>query len=637
MRIRFGLFSKINWKFTVLLNAFSIVLALATGCSSQPAPAPPPQVSQDASRSGASEPSTNSASIAPAPEDLRQDATIIPDTAHLKKSPPNYPAIFAQARAIMARPAGRKIRIQGKEVPLSRISETQLISMLVDNPDQIQMQSSETTTSPELIGREAWESVGRYDPTKHLRLVPPRGQSGYQNLRLYINHPHYRGRNSNWVKQGDDLRQVWIDFIRQAKKEIMVNVFDFDLMPVAQALAAKALRGVNVTVGIDSSVVEHRPQVKKVFDFLAANKVKVVSVNSVGLNHQKITIIDWSSSKDAKVLLSSGNLTQSCIGPEGDLVGTDIKSPLSIPNANHLMTMDSYILGNLIYHELAKTLGDNLQLRGSEYPLSGSYQITGPGVNPYTLEAYPEPSFVIAFSPRGGLNQINKTLIAKMIDMTSGPIYMVQFAFSSPEVANALSRRAHREYERNKKFEFYSVGDTPFAMQYWSQFLKMIGLKLIREDGRKEYVVDPESPWLLDHGSQRIKDIAESILIAPPVYGNYKVTHNNRVVDVTSKIHHKTMVSQDFAIMGTSFNFSSGAEKNNEQIVLWRDRRVVDPAVGMARFLFDQSVDQNKKRRLDPTVLGEASRRNKFREFEPDLKAELDKEWSAGTDEQNPN
>src|SRR5687768_16047420 len=111
-----------------------------------------------------------------------------------------------------------------------------------------------------------------------------------------------------------NLIDVWRQFILSAQKEIILNVFDFDLEEVADALIEQAHKGLYVQVGIDKkSVINVRPEVKAVADRLAENGVKVTGVLPVGLNHQKITAIDWSNPKRAAVLFSSGNLTRSCM------------------------------------------------------------------------------------------------------------------------------------------------------------------------------------------------------------------------------------------------------------------------------------------------------------------------------------
>ena len=208
-------------------------------------------------------------------------------------------------------------------------------------------------------------------------------------------------------------------------------------------LLQKKQSGISVRVGIDLAVINARPEVKAIYESLLAAGIQVNAVDSVGLNHQKIAARDWST-PDASVLLSSGNLTQSCIGPEGDLKGKealivnseDLK--YSIPNANHAIQIRSKLLAQMVLNELTKTI--DLKLRGNEYPQSGIYRVFARGGARANA-----PSITIAFSPRGGFGDLNRDFIKQVIDSTSGPVKTLQFAFSSKVIEESLFARAQRE------------------------------------------------------------------------------------------------------------------------------------------------------------------------------------------------
>jgi phosphatidylserine/phosphatidylglycerophosphate/cardiolipin synthase-like enzyme len=503
---------------------------------------------------------------------------------------PNYPQILQAARELLnSKLTPEQAKIQKK------IPESFVVESLQANPARM------TENRANLLLEIAKESSSQAsDPTKHLRLMPPKGQPGYSELQFFATHPYYRAGK---LVPASNLVKVWADFLRTAKKQIILNVYDFDLEQVAQVLVDKAREGVDVRVGIDASVIADRPEVKKIHDLLVAGGVKVTPVNSVGLNHQKVTALDWESETDARVLFSSGNLTQSCLGPEGDLKDLPPKQrpPQSVPNANHMLTMKSWLLANLVHHELTKTLDPNYLYRGSQYPTTGSYQVTGPGVDPETLEAYPENSLIITFAPGGGFRDINKNLIAHIIRNSDGPIRMLQFAYSSEPVANALLERAVRASSQKKKFDFLSIGDTPFAVQPWSQFLKMSALAQVETDGKKKYIEDLNSPWLKSLPKLDLWSLRQKIRIAPEIYGNNQVKINGKSVPVSAKIHHKIIATGPFAIVGTSFNFSEAAETNNEQILVFKDKNLVDAVSGMVRYLNLRSLR---------SVYEEAQRRN---------------------------
>lgn len=500
--------------------------------------------------------------------------------------PLDYPAMFKKSRELLI-PSSKELK---------NLPESYVVEELQKHPELL------AKAREDLVAELVRNAPKQIDPSKHVRLIPPPGMSGYSDMKLYVNHPYYM--NGSLVRP-HNLIDVWRQFILSAQNEIILNVFDFDLEEVADALVEQAHKGLYVQVGIDQkSVINVRPEVKAVYDRLRDNGVKVTGVNPVGLNHQKITAIDWTNPKRAAVLFSSGNLTRSCMEPDGDLKGTIPLPKESVPNANHFITMKSWLLANIVQHELTKTLNPEYLLRGKAYPLNGSYQITGPGVNPQSLEAYPEPSLIISFTPGGGMKSVNKNIIAHFIKQEKGRIRMLQFAYSSSEVDNALLWRAENDFQRTNNFDFKSVGDTPFAMMDWSRFLYMSGYKRIQDANKKKtYLVDAENPWNKSLGPERMKVVQSKVFIAPKVYGNNWTMVNGKNTKVNAKIHHKIIATENFAIMGTSFNFSEGAESNNEQILVFRDRKLSDAVDGMVRYMVEKSPG---------TVVQEAERRNKF-------------------------
>lgn len=506
----------------------------------------------------------------------------------------DYGEILRKVREVIKQPSNiAQVRVS-RNVP-----ESALIEYLQYHPDKINAEQSE------LLKVVAEESITQTDPTKHLRLIPLPGTPGYSDLKVYVSHPYYL---KNKLIRESNLVQTWIDFLNQAETKIMLNVFDFDLVEVAGALIEKAKSGVLVTVGIDKGTIKQRPEVSYIYDYLNDNGVKVVAVDSVTLNHQKMAILDWDYPEKAKVLFSSGNLTQSCLGLEGDLkkLPPEVRTQRSVPNANHVMTMNSWLIANLVFNELTKTMDENYQYRGSQYPILGSYQITGPGVNPETLEAYPENSVIVSFSPGGGFKNINKNIISHFIKASDGPIRMIQFAFSSKEVATALLEKAQ---EQKEKFNFLSIGDTPFAMQEWSQFLSMSGLERSKAVGNNgEFTQSSSLPFRDAVGVSGYKKLRSRIKIAPWYYSAGKVKYDGETYDVNAKIHHKVLSAGSFAILGTSFNFSDNAQKNNEQILVFKSKELVDVVEGMTKWLAEKS---------NVSVYGEAMRRNRVRKRMP--------------------
>lgn len=476
----------------------------------------------------------------------------------------------------------------------------------LDTPDvyaaklkTLKVQIKELVQSPDFLKQiEAYES-----PLNPAVLNLPGEAPGYRAMRIFVNHPYLKNPDDpkSRTLKGDDLRKVVLDFISGAEQEIWYNVFDFDLQVIADAFKTQHLKkGVKVHGGIDAGTISARPEVKKIYDFLSAlesDTFKTVAVNSVGLNHQKIIVRDPYGPR-AAVLFLSGNFTQSCIGPEGDLVNIPAaKRPVfSIPNANHALLILGALPAQVTHAELRKTL--EYKIRGqSQYPIGGSFKIFGE-----KKKQKETPYIILSFSPKGGDGDVNKSIYVPLIQNTHGPIEAVHFAFSSKQIQSALIQRAQRDVEERGTFQFRSVGDTPFAMREWSIFLNLSGLKKDIPSGK--YLVDPESPILKAIGPERLTALQNNIRVAPAIYGERHLKlEDGTSVKVTSKIHHKVFIfpEDSLAVLGTSFNPSENAESNNEQIVIVKDDLIVNQARGFFAYLFNGGVN---------SVNTEATRRN---------------------------
>ncbi len=398
------------------------------------------------------------------------------------------------------------------------------------------------------------------------------GNSGYRNTEFYAN-TLLKYKDGKMV-QPSNLKQKWIDFIKKAEKQIVLNVFDFDLTEVADALIERGAHGVDVRVGIYNQNIVDRPEVKAVFDRLQqSGKVKVFAVNSVGLNHQKLCARDWEVKGKGAVLASSGNLTQSCSGPEGDGIGK-VKSKYSIPNANHLVMMDTDVGAQLVNHELTKTL--DMGLRGSDYPLSGAWMILA-DTPKVALEK--RDNLILAFSPNGALGDINDQMIAEMVRQRKGELKAIQFVISSKGVDDAFYNAAIEDIKKTGTFKFKGVGDTPFAGRDYSVFLDMIGY--VKDPTTGVYALSNENRWnqLPDEVKKQLRKFIKA---APVEYGE----HSAKLADGTSmklssKIHDKVLMDDEKGFFGTSFNFSDNALGNNETIILFKDKKIIKDGQAM--------------------------------------------------------
>jgi hypothetical protein len=415
------------------------------------------------------------------------------------------------------------------------------------------------------------------DQTQAFPIQTPNEKSAISEIDVFVNHPRI---DAGKTIPADDLKALVKDFIGGAKTEIWANFFDFDLMDVAQKFAEKSTQGLAVNIGIDANVIAARPQVKAVADYLETFRSKgldLVPVNSVGLNHMKIIVRD-PHGPNAAVLLLSGNLTQSCIGKEGDLVDLPeaIRPKESVPNANHAVLIKGSIPAIFARHHLVKVL--KMGMRGqSGFPIGGAYKFFS---KPTPAARVKTPWMILSFSPNGGMGDINNDILKQILLTTTGPVRFLQFAFSSQVVTDAASLRIQREkiaaQNGGYKYtpDFGAVGDGIFAMREFSSLLTMSGLQKSLETN--VYSEDLTNNFAKVLTPAELETTRSQMYAAPTLYSERSVVVNGQSYPLTAKIHHKIMIvpNWDITVAGTSFNFSVNAESNNEQIAIFRDEKV---------------------------------------------------------------
>lgn len=413
------------------------------------------------------------------------------------------------------------------------------------------------------------------DPLEPMELEAPDDRPGYRNAELYASHAIF-DENGKEVP-ASNLKQVLIDFIAGAKTNIKFNVFEYDLEDLNEAFLAAADRGVKISGGIDKNVVldEKHAEVKALFDALNAHEnITMHLVDSVNLNHQKLIVSDYDDPINAKALFSSANFTQSGMGPEGDLVEipAEERPEWSVPNANHMVVMDSFLAAQVIATNLTLLLEDGL--RGQELPLGGAFKVLGPDHDKDGEEDYA----VITFSPRGGLGHISRDVIRRVILNTRGPLRFLQFVFSSEIVYEALLERARLEIAEGGNFDFKSIGDTPFALRPWSMFLKLSGY-ILRKTGFYAKNRAPALRKIL--GEEAYTALIDNIRIAPSQYDKrWFKREGKKSIYVSGILHHKLIVS-GIVTLFMSFNVTDSAESNNEHVLLMKSPRMARKALGL--------------------------------------------------------
>lgn len=500
------------------------------------------------------------------------------------------------------------------------LTETQILLLLLANPDLVKLTRlyiehvPRDTKDKELITQEKIELKRKFaeivqsqpglltrfkdlaDPTKPLNVASFNGQSSIEKIEVFVNHPiTVTEFGQKFTKPANDLREEVIKFISGAEQEISANFFDFDIQLIAESFVNKAKKSIKVRVGIDQGVIEARQEVKAIADYFLQSEsqnLKFYPVNAVGLNHTKIIVRDPNGPK-AAIMLLSGNLTQSCIGPEGDLIQIpENKRPIySIPNANHAIIVYGRLPAIISRHHLNKIF--DYGFRGqSGFPLGGAYKFyeapKGAAQVPHWM--------LLAFSPNGGMGDVNNDILKQMILSTRGPIRFMQFAFSSKAIVDSLVLRAQIQGE----FDYGGLGDITFALREFSAFLPLIGLAKNLETQKFE---DSIYGMAAVADEKQIRQLRQSFYLAPQMYGEKYTKIDGQYLKTTAKIHHKVMIipQQNITVAGTSFNFSANAEANNEQIAIFYQPLVTQVMQGA----YDWLVENSKS-----TIYQEAMRRN---------------------------
>lgn len=453
------------------------------------------------------------------------------------------------------------------------------------------------------------------NPTQPIALVAKDGSNGYEEIKTYVNHPRLADTKKATLP-ADNLLQVWIDFIDGAKQELYLNIYEFNIVEAAEAIIRAHKRGVHVNIGIDkksfytdakSSDFEKKKlsdnqKIWDMFESVQDENFILRAVETDKINHQKIASRD-ADSKNAAVIISSGNLTYSCMHPKGDghdlPKGVDLKE--AIPNANHLIVMKGKFPAMIVKNELKKTIVEGLQ--GAQYPISGSYVFYGPKAE----AKQPNPFFLIAFSPNGASGSINRDILAKLITTTQGPILAAQYAFSSDIVEESLLARIESEAKAGRKLQFQGIGDTNFAMQSYGSFMSLSGLRI--DETSRMFSDDPDAPIRQHVNLKELAQIKKDIRIAPNQYRDYytQIPNEKNKRKFSSILHHKLWIIVDSMITtpGTSFNTSKSAEDNHEQFTVSNDPSVFKILYNSVKWLISQSprsVEEEAIKRNDYKV-----------------------------------
>jgi phosphatidylserine/phosphatidylglycerophosphate/cardiolipin synthase-like enzyme len=371
-------------------------------------------------------------------------------------------------------------------------------------------------------------------------------------------------------RYGDDLEQVIISAIDQAKTTVDMAVQDLNLPLVAKALVNSTQRGVKVRLILENQYAnptsasakaeldqkwmgiadsdrngslspQEIAQSDALFILRSAHIPLIDDTadgsKGSGLMHHKFLIIDsqW-------VVTGSANFTLS------DIHG-DAEQPESRGNANALLKINSPQVANRFSEEFRKMWGDgpgkqpNSQfgLKKSESSVSSRLPVQMP---------LPTGRITLQFSPLSPSqpweNSVNG-LITRTLSQATHSISLALFVFSEQRIANSLETQAQAGTD------IRVLIDPGFIYRSYSEALDMLGITLLDQRCKLEA---NNRPWRTPIDSVGMPQLP-----------------------LGDKLHHKFAIIDGKTVIVGSHNWSHAANTENDETLL-----VIDNAVVAAHF-----------------------------------------------------
>lgn len=407
-----------------------------------------------------------------------------------------------------------------------------------------------------LVGHYGWSGRNR------LVLQSPLPQDPY--VQVYFNHSpasEYTDPYRHIHRYGDDLEQVIIDAIAEAKTSIDVAVQEINLPEIAIALRDRAQSGIAVRLIIENQYnrvwqplnefqaqrLDEREQ--KISSerqtLIDANQdgkltaqeldqrdaVRILIQGQVpflddtadgskgsGLMHHKFMVVDGKT-----VLLGSANWTLS--GIHGDFANKETRG-----NPNALLKIDSTELAAVFEAEFALMWGDGP--KGKKDSLFG---LQKPPRSPRTV-SIPGSQVTLQFSPISESEPWSQSvngLIANTLTQATSSIDLALFVFSDQGISDRLAQKSQAGVT------VQALIDRNFIYRSYSEALDMLGTAI--PDHRCKYEAN-NRPWSRPIAQVGIPALPEG-----------------------DKLHHKFALIDNHTVIIGSHNWSAAANHNNDE------------------------------------------------------------------------
>ncbi len=399
----------------------------------------------------------------------------------------------------------------------------------------------------------------------------------HPQIQVYLNHnptASYRDPYRAVTRPGDNLEQVIIEAIQQARQSIEVAIQELRSPLIAQALRDRHQAGVRVRLVLENtysrpwssfSAAEVAQLTARLQDRYRDNvalidqnqdgQLSATEINTrdalaivqqaripwlddtadgsvgSGLMHHKFVVVDGQ-----QVVVTSANFTLS------DLHG-DLDQPQSLGNANSLVRIESRAIAQLFQTEFDILWGD-----GPGGATDSRFGVQKPF---RTLErvSVGQATVGVKFSPSPApipWPQRSNGVIAQALSRSRRQVDLALFVFSEQRIADQLQEQAQQGVQVRTLIE------PTFAYQYYSEGLDLLGVALPNRSQTACQFEAQNQPWNKPIQSVGITQLNPGDLL-----------------------HHKFgIVDRRWVIMG-SHNWSEAADRLNDETILILDSPVV--------------------------------------------------------------
>jgi phosphatidylserine/phosphatidylglycerophosphate/cardiolipin synthase-like enzyme len=394
--------------------------------------------------------------------------------------------------------------------------------------------------------------------------------TAFANVSAYFNQNTenwYTDPYRNISRPGDNLEEVIVSEIKQARKSVYVAVQELRLPNIARALIQKKNEGVDVRIILENEynftvLTQKDPDTETEYEASKSQELRAfVDVNrdgrisqeeletrdaihmlrqanipimddtfdmsrGAGLMHHKFVVIDGKS-----VIISTANFTMSCI--HGDVL-----TPSSRGNANSLILVQSPNFSKFFTDEFAQLWGNGKRGNfGQNKTYRGQLTSVVKGTK-----------LTVQFSPtsrRYNWEESVNGLIASYLSRATKSIKAALFVFSDQKLADVMQKRS------NAGAQIGVIIEPKFAYRDYSELLDLMGLEMLNQ--KCHYEAD-NNPWKIPAREVGMANLPKG--------------------DV---LHHKFAVVDEKTVVVGSQNWSDAANYiNDETLLVIQDAKIAE-------------------------------------------------------------